>query len=101
MDIWYRLGIADIVADRVRAKRTTVIAALHNLNLAATYCDKLIFMRSDRIVSEGNIDAVLNSLSILKQSGWIRVKLKLQYRIRFALGRNTLHVDIVIGATLL
>ena len=64
MDIQYTLDILGIVANRVKTKKTTVIAALHNLNLAATYCDKLIFMRSGRIVSEGNIDEVLSSQNV-------------------------------------
>jgi ABC-type cobalamin/Fe3+-siderophores transport systems, ATPase components len=64
MDIQYTLNILDIVADRVRLEKRTVIAALHNLNLAAAYCDRLIFMKSGRIVSEGNIDDVLNEQNV-------------------------------------
>lgn len=64
MDIQYTLNILDIVADRVKLEKRTVIAALHNLNLAAAYCDKLIFMKFGRIVSEGNIDEALNEQNI-------------------------------------
>lgn len=64
MDIQYTLNILDIVADRVRLEKRTVIAALHNLNLAAAYCDRLIFMKSGRIVSEGNTDDVLNEQNV-------------------------------------
>jgi len=64
MDIQYTLNILDIVADRVRLEKRTVIAALHNLNLAAAYCDRLIFMKSGRMVSEGNIDDVLNEQNV-------------------------------------
>lgn len=64
MDIQYTLNILDIVADGVEFKKRTVIAALHNLNLAAAYCDELIFMKSGRIVSEGSTDEVLNEQNI-------------------------------------
>ena len=64
MDIRYTLSILDIVAEKVRQEKRTVIAVLHNLNLAAAYCDKLIFMKSGRIVSEGDIDEVLNEQNI-------------------------------------
>lgn len=64
MDIQYTLNILDVVADRVRLEKRTVIAALHNLNLAAAYCDRLIFMKSGRIVCEGDIDDVLNEQNV-------------------------------------
>ena len=64
MDIQYTLNILDIVAKRVKPGKRTVIAALHNLNLAAAYCDNLIFMRFGRIVCEGNIGDVLSEQNI-------------------------------------
>jgi len=59
MDIRYTLGILDIVTESVEVRRKTVIAAFHNLNLAATYCDKLVFMKSGRVISKGDLDDVL------------------------------------------
>ena len=64
MDIQYTLNALDIVADSVKLKRRTAIATFHNLNLAAAYCDRLIFMKCGRIVSEGNTDEVLNEQNI-------------------------------------
>jgi len=69
MDIRYTLDILDIVARNVETMGKTVIAALHNLNLAATYCDKLILMKSGRVVSEGDKDEVLNEQNIKKVFG--------------------------------
>ena len=64
MDIEYTLNSLDIMAYGVEFKKQTVIAALHNLNLAAAYCDELIFMKSGRIVSKGSTDEVLNEQNI-------------------------------------
>jgi len=64
MDIRHTLNILDIVADGVKLKKRTVIAVMHNLHLAAAYCDNLIFMRSGRIASEGSVDEVLNEQNI-------------------------------------
>ena len=64
MDIKYTLSILNIVADKVRLENRTVIATLHDLNLAAAYCDRLIFMKSGRIVCEGNIYDVLNEQNV-------------------------------------
>jgi len=85
MDIQYTLNILDIVADRVRLEKRTVIAALHNLNLAAAYCDRLIFMKSGRIVSEGNIDDVLNEQNV-------KDVFKVESRIYFDLYSNSKQV---------
>ena len=64
MDIQHTLNILDIVTDRVEIEKRTAIAALHNLNLAAIYCDRLIFMKSGRIVCEGDTDDVLNEENV-------------------------------------
>jgi iron complex transport system ATP-binding protein len=63
MDIQYALKILNTVADRGKREKRTVIAAMHNLNLAAAYCDRLVFMKSGKVVSEGDIE-VLNEKNI-------------------------------------
>ena len=64
MDIRYSLDVLDIVADRVKARHRTVIAALHNLGLAASYCDRLIFMKAGRAVVQGDTEDVLTRENI-------------------------------------
>jgi ABC-type cobalamin/Fe3+-siderophores transport system ATPase subunit len=64
LDIQHTLRALDIIADKVRLEKRTVIATFHNLNLAAAYCAELIFMKAGRIVSKGNTDEVLNEENI-------------------------------------
>ena len=64
MDIQHTLHTLDMAAESVRLKKRTVIAALHNLNLAAAFCDNVIFMKEGKIISEGRVDDVLNEQSI-------------------------------------
>ncbi|MDO8785388.1 MAG: ABC transporter ATP-binding protein [Syntrophales bacterium] len=64
MDIQHTLSVLEIVAQKVKENGITVIAALHNLNLAALYSDRLLFMKSGRIVAEGNTHEVLNEKNI-------------------------------------
>lgn len=59
MDIKYTLDILDTVARGVETRQKTVVAVLHNLNLAAAYCDKLILMKAGRVVCAGNRDDIL------------------------------------------
>ncbi len=37
----------------------TVVAALHDLNLAAAYCDRLFLIKAGRVVASGTVDEVL------------------------------------------
>ena len=57
------------MAGDVETGGKTVIAALHNLNLAATYCDKLVFMKSGRVVSRGDRDQVLTEETLYEVFG--------------------------------
>jgi len=47
--------------DRVRALGVTVIVALHDLNLAAAYCDRIYVVQHGRIVAGGTSTDVLRS----------------------------------------
>ncbi|ODU00285.1 MAG: hypothetical protein ABS81_24145 [Pseudonocardia sp. SCN 72-86] len=43
----------------LRGLRVTVVAALHDLNLAAAYCDDVVVMRDGRVVAQGPMADVL------------------------------------------
>jgi iron complex transport system ATP-binding protein len=45
--------------DLVRNGGRTVVAAMHDLNLAAMYCDHLVVLRAGRVVAEGPTETVL------------------------------------------
>jgi len=55
LDIKYQLQIMDIV----KGLNLTVIAAIHDLNLAAMYCDRLYVMQDGLIAAEGTPAEVL------------------------------------------
>ncbi|MDH4205294.1 MAG: ABC transporter ATP-binding protein [Desulfobacteraceae bacterium] len=64
MDIQHTLRTLEMAAESVKLKKRTVVAALHNLNLAAAFCDHIVFMKDGTIVSEGEIDNTLNEQNI-------------------------------------
>lgn len=47
------------ILELVRALRVSTIVVLHDLNLAARYCDRLVLLDSGRVVCEGDTAAVL------------------------------------------
>jgi len=56
LDIGYQLLIMDIIKER---KDTTVLASIHDLNIAAHYCDRLIAMNHGEIIAAGSPEEVL------------------------------------------
>ncbi len=60
LDIQHTLSLLALAADRVRSKATTVIAVLQDINLAAAFCDQLIFMSQGRLIRQGAVAEILN-----------------------------------------
>ncbi len=57
-------AVLDSLARRNRADGLTVIAALHDLNLAALYCDRLIFLKQGRIVADGSTERIFTAQTL-------------------------------------
>lgn len=60
LDVHYQID----VLQRVKALNTTVIASLHDLNLASAYCDQLILLDNGEVVAQGTPEQVLNQALI-------------------------------------
>jgi len=59
LDIKYTLQIFNLVKKLVQQQNRTVVAVMHNLNLAAAYCDELLIMKDGSIVSQGATSTTL------------------------------------------
>ena len=55
LDIKYQLQIMDIV----KALNLTIVAAIHDLNIAAMYCDRLVAIKDGDIVGMGTPQELL------------------------------------------
>jgi iron complex transport system ATP-binding protein len=53
LDINHQVEVLDLLTDLVRRDGRTVVAVLHDLNLASRYADHLVAMCGGRIVAEG------------------------------------------------
>ncbi len=58
LDVQHQTRVLDVVRGLV-AEGITAIAAMHDLSLAARYCDRLVMIDRGRIVAEGLPEAVL------------------------------------------
>ena len=65
LDIKYQLEVLDIV----KAQGCTTICALHDLNLAAQYCDRVYVLRDGRIIASGPPSEVITEDMILDVYG--------------------------------
>ena len=64
LDLAYQLEVAALLARLNDERGVTIVVATHDLNLAASICRTLVLVRGGRVLTEGPINAVLNSDSI-------------------------------------
>jgi iron complex transport system ATP-binding protein len=64
LDVKYTLHIFNIARQLVQNEGRTVIAVIHNLNLAAAYCDQLIFMKDGEISQHGPTSETMTAQTI-------------------------------------
>ena len=60
LDINFSINLLNIAEQRVRTNENTVVAVMQDINLAAVYCDYLIFMSGGKIAAHGDTRSVLN-----------------------------------------
>jgi len=77
LDIGHQIQILDLVRKLNRQKRLTIITVLHDLNLAAEYCDHLLLLNEGSIHTHGkpqdvltyqNIEQVYKTVVIVKEN---------------------------------
>ena len=69
LDIGHQLDILGRVRELARARRVTVLAALHDLNLAARFADRVAVLSRGRLVADGTPDSVLSEALLLRVWG--------------------------------
>lgn len=89
LDLHHQPAILGSVRREMRARDRIVLAALHDLNLAAEFCDRLILIREGRLVADGPPADILG-----------RREMGRSYRVETALERTrrgSLYVDARLG----
>lgn len=59
LDVRHQLELASMVQRLVRAGRFTVLAALHDLNLASQFCSRVLLLQEGRVRGDGSPEQVL------------------------------------------
>jgi iron complex transport system ATP-binding protein len=59
LDISHQIELLDLLADLNRERGKTIVAVLHDLNLACRYADRVVAMKDGRIFAEGAPEEVV------------------------------------------
>lgn len=76
LDINHSLSLLNLAKEKTEHEGGTVIAVMQNMNLAAMYCDHLIFMKEGRVAASGPVDDILTQETMLSV---FNVESKIQY----------------------
>ncbi len=63
LDVLHQLKVLDLVR-RLVDDGLTAVAAIHDLNMAARYCDRLVLLSGGRVLAEGPPEVVLSSRTL-------------------------------------
>jgi iron complex transport system ATP-binding protein len=69
LDLGYQLEVASLLTRLNRERGVTMVLATHDLNLAASLCDRLVLMRDGRVVAQGPTRDVLTVDTIKRVYG--------------------------------
>lgn len=75
LDISFQFEIMDLVKSLNRERGLTVLAVLHDLNLASQYCDSLLMVGQGQVQSSGTPEDVITADNIRRVYGaevWVR-----------------------------
>jgi len=69
LDINHQVEILDLIKNLCQDKNIAALIALHDLNIAAQYCDRLILMKEGRVHAEGLPGEVITAATIKEVYG--------------------------------
>ncbi|MFM9378271.1 ABC transporter ATP-binding protein [Gordonia sp. VNK21] len=64
LDIKYQLSLLELVTEHVRTAPAAAVIALHDLNLAAMFCDEVLVLEGGRVVAAGTPPATITAEAI-------------------------------------
>ena len=64
LDVAHQVDVLELLADLNQRRGTTVVAVLHDLNLAARYSDHMVALEAGRVVASGPPHAVVTEATV-------------------------------------
>ncbi|MGC4376805.1 heme ABC transporter ATP-binding protein [Fictibacillus sp. Mic-4] len=69
LDLSYQMKLLELIKERTIDKKLTVVAILHDLNLASLYCDRLMLLNEGKCEALGTPIEVMNDANLKKVYG--------------------------------
>ena len=69
LDMLHQLEVMETVNSLVKEKRISAVMAIHDLNLASRFSDKLVMLKEGRVFAAGEPKALLNEANISQVYG--------------------------------
>lgn len=69
LDINYQIETLELISELCKKEGWAVLAALHDLNLAAQYCERIIMLNKGRIFNEGTPCEVVTAVNVKRVYG--------------------------------
>ncbi len=69
LDLHHQVAMLELVRCLTREQGLAVVAAVHDLQLAALFCDRVVLLNEGRVVSYGSPEAVLTPALLLETFG--------------------------------
>lgn len=64
LDLAHQVEVLELMRELAGARGKTVVAVLHDLNLAARYADRIAFLKAGRLVAYGRAEELMNAQTI-------------------------------------
>lgn len=74
LDVHYQLELLHLISELNRKKNLTVIAVLHDINLALDYCQEVLVMKQGTVLAHGAIQEAVTE-AVLEEAFSVSVKL--------------------------
>ena len=75
LDICYKLELLNLINRMNKERGLTVIAVMHDLNLAGMFCDYFMYLNNGRVFCEGPAERVFNE-EVIREVFKVRVEIK-------------------------
>jgi iron complex transport system ATP-binding protein len=59
LDVGHQIEVLSLVRDLVRERGITVICVLHDINMAARFCDRIVALHSGRLIAQATPEEIM------------------------------------------
>ncbi len=84
LDVWHQIDVMEILRSLVKKQDLTALIAIHDLNMAARYSDKIMMMKKGRIIASGAPNDVMTGKNLETVYG-IRASIRVTEDIPFVI----------------